>query len=186
VRNCKTAELSKFHSSKEITAHDCFLSATVKIQWGNFKNLLIILVITRSLATPYAGPHKLFKRFLKLPHCIFTVAERKQSWAVISFEEWNLESSGKITPVNKIITFRLPNNLIIKNHIHRLVFRFKFWFLQWYFFFFFSHKTLFFIKHLKLIIWQSKSNNFIYRSNFPWLSDSQSFLIIWVSHLGKN
>jgi hypothetical protein len=34
VRNCKTAEISKFHSSKEITAHDCFLSATVKIQWG--------------------------------------------------------------------------------------------------------------------------------------------------------
>jgi hypothetical protein len=26
---------------------------------------------------------------LKLPCCIFTVAERKQSKAVISFEEWN-------------------------------------------------------------------------------------------------
>jgi hypothetical protein len=29
----------------------------------------IILVIIRSLATPYAGPHKLFKMFLKLPRC---------------------------------------------------------------------------------------------------------------------
>ena len=48
---------------------------------------VIILVIIRSLATPYAGPHKLFKMFLKLPRCIFTVAERKQSGAVISFEE---------------------------------------------------------------------------------------------------
>ena len=44
---------------------------------------VIILVIIRSLATPYAGPHKLFKSFLN----IFTVAERKQSKAVISFEE---------------------------------------------------------------------------------------------------
>jgi hypothetical protein len=48
---------------------------------------VIILVIMRSLATPYAGPHKLFKSFLKLPCCIFTVAERKESKAVISFEE---------------------------------------------------------------------------------------------------
>jgi hypothetical protein len=48
---------------------------------------MIILVIIRSLATPYAGPHKLFKSFLKLPCCIFTVAERKQSKVVISFEE---------------------------------------------------------------------------------------------------
>ena len=48
---------------------------------------VIILVIIRFLATPYAGPHKLFKRFLKLPRCIFTVFERKQSGAVISFEE---------------------------------------------------------------------------------------------------
>ena len=48
---------------------------------------VIILVIIRSLATPYAGPHKLFKSVLKLPCCIFTVAERKQSKAVISFEE---------------------------------------------------------------------------------------------------
>jgi hypothetical protein len=39
---------------------------------------MIISVIIRSLATPYAGPHKLFKSFLKLPCCIFTVAERKQ------------------------------------------------------------------------------------------------------------
>ena len=46
---------------------------------------MIILVIIRSLATPFAGPHKLFKSFLN----IFTVAERKQSKAVISFEEWN-------------------------------------------------------------------------------------------------
>ena len=53
---------------------------------------VIILVIIRSLATPYAGPHKLFKSFLKLPCCIFTVAERKQSKAVISFEEWNWKS----------------------------------------------------------------------------------------------
>jgi hypothetical protein len=30
------------------------------------------------------------------------------------------------------------------------------------------------------------SDNFIYRGNFSWLSDSQSFLIIWVSRLGKN
>ena len=48
---------------------------------------VIILVIMRSLATPYAGPHKLLKRFLKLPRSIFTVAERKQSGAVISLEE---------------------------------------------------------------------------------------------------
>jgi hypothetical protein len=48
---------------------------------------VIILVSIRSLATPYAGPHKLFKSFLKLPCCIFTVAERKQPKAVISFEE---------------------------------------------------------------------------------------------------
>ena len=48
---------------------------------------VIILVIIRSLDTPYAGPHKLFKRILKLLRCIFTVAERKQSGAVISFEE---------------------------------------------------------------------------------------------------
>ena len=48
---------------------------------------MIILVIIGSLATPYAGPHKLFKSFLKLPCCIFTVAERKQSKAVIPFEE---------------------------------------------------------------------------------------------------
>jgi hypothetical protein len=48
---------------------------------------VIILVIIRSLATPYAGPHILFKSFLKLPCCIVTVAERKQSKTVISFEE---------------------------------------------------------------------------------------------------
>jgi hypothetical protein len=48
---------------------------------------VIILVIIQSLATPYTGPHKLFKSFLKLPRCIFTVAERKQSKSVISFEE---------------------------------------------------------------------------------------------------
>jgi hypothetical protein len=48
---------------------------------------VIILVIIRSLATPYAGPHKLFKSFLTLPRCIFTVAEGKQSKVVISFEE---------------------------------------------------------------------------------------------------
>ena len=48
---------------------------------------VIILVIMRSLATPYAGPHKLFKIFMKLPRCIFTVAERKQPKAVIFFGE---------------------------------------------------------------------------------------------------
>ena len=48
---------------------------------------MIILVNIRSLDTPYTEPHKLFKRFLKLSCCIFTVAERKQSKAVISFEE---------------------------------------------------------------------------------------------------
>jgi hypothetical protein len=48
---------------------------------------VIILVIIRSLATPYAGPPKLFKSLLKLPRCILTVPERKQSKAVISFEE---------------------------------------------------------------------------------------------------
>ena len=48
---------------------------------------VIILVNIGSLATPCAGPHKLFKNFLKLPRCIFTVAEKKQSKAVISFEE---------------------------------------------------------------------------------------------------
>jgi hypothetical protein len=37
---------------------------------------MIILVIIRPLVTPYAGPHKLFKSFLKLP-CCFTVAEKK-------------------------------------------------------------------------------------------------------------
>jgi hypothetical protein len=50
---------------------------------------VIIVVIIRSLATPYAGPHKLFKSVLKLPCCIFTVAEIQQSKAVISFEERN-------------------------------------------------------------------------------------------------
>ena len=49
---------------------------------------VIILVIIRSLVTTY----KLFKSFLKLPRCTFTVAERKQSKAVISFEEWNWKS----------------------------------------------------------------------------------------------
>lgn len=66
---------------------------------------VIILVIIRSLATPYAGPHKLFKRFLKLPRCIFTVAERKQSGAVISFEEWNWKSCSAA------LQFRTPFEL---------------------------------------------------------------------------
>jgi hypothetical protein len=42
-RACEIAnaeQLFQFHSSKEITAFDCFLSATVKIQRGNFKKLL--------------------------------------------------------------------------------------------------------------------------------------------------
>ena len=42
---------------------------------------VLILVIILSLATPYAGLRKLFKIFLKLPRCFFTVAERKQSKA---------------------------------------------------------------------------------------------------------
>ena len=65
--------------------------------FGNLKVIIlstsakhvIIIVIIWSMAIPYAGRHKLFKRFLKLLRCIFTVAERKQSGAVISFEEWN-------------------------------------------------------------------------------------------------
>ena len=48
---------------------------------------VIILVIIPPLATSYGGPRKLFKSFLKLPRCIFIVAERKQSKAVIPFEE---------------------------------------------------------------------------------------------------
>ena len=41
VRNCTAArQLFQFHSSRKITAPDCFLSATIKIQRGNFKNLL--------------------------------------------------------------------------------------------------------------------------------------------------
>jgi hypothetical protein len=48
---------------------------------------IFILGIMLSLATPYAGPQKLFDRILKLPGCIFIVAERKQSGAVIFFEE---------------------------------------------------------------------------------------------------
>jgi hypothetical protein len=42
VRNCKASEqLFHFNSTKEITAPDCFLSATVKIQRGNFKHTLV-------------------------------------------------------------------------------------------------------------------------------------------------
>ena len=70
---------------------------------------VIILVIIRSLATPYAGPHKLFKSFLKLPPCIFTVAERKQSKAVISFVEWNWKSCSAAlqfrTPCERFFSF---------------------------------------------------------------------------------
>jgi hypothetical protein len=70
---------------------------------------IIILVIIRSLATPYAGPHKLFRSFLKLPCCIFTVAERKQSKAVISFEEWNWKSCSAalqfLTPFERFFCF---------------------------------------------------------------------------------
>jgi hypothetical protein len=69
---------------------------------------VIILVIIRSLATPYAVPHKLFKN-LKLPRYIFTVAERKQSKAVISFEEWNWKSCSAAlqfrTPLNDFFSF---------------------------------------------------------------------------------
>jgi hypothetical protein len=67
---------------------------------------VIILVIIRSLATPYAGPHKLFKSFLKLPCCIFTVAERKQSKTVISFEEWNRKSCSAA------LQFRTPCTVV--------------------------------------------------------------------------
>jgi hypothetical protein len=67
---------------------------------------VIILVIIQSLATPYAGPHKLFKSFLKLPCCI---AERKQSNAVISFEEWNWKSCPAAlqfrTPFERFFSF---------------------------------------------------------------------------------
>jgi hypothetical protein len=70
---------------------------------------VIILVIIRSLATPYGGPHKLFKSFLKLPRCIFTVAERKQSKTVISFEEWNWKSCSAAlqfrTPCERFFSF---------------------------------------------------------------------------------
>jgi hypothetical protein len=69
---------------------------------------MIILVIIRSLVTPYAGPHKLFKSFLKLP-CCFTVAEKKRSKAVISFEEWNRKSCSAAlqfrTPFERFICF---------------------------------------------------------------------------------
>jgi hypothetical protein len=70
---------------------------------------VIILVIIRSLAIPYAGPHKLVKSFLKLPRCIFTVAERKQSKAVISFEEGNWKSCSAAlkfrTPLERFLSF---------------------------------------------------------------------------------
>jgi hypothetical protein len=58
--------------------HHLFIKRKVAIGIFAFR-----LVIIRSLVTTY----KLFKSFLKLPRCIFTVAERKQSKAVISFEE---------------------------------------------------------------------------------------------------
>jgi hypothetical protein len=68
------------------------MATTLAVFWISFREKLmitvakhaIILVIIRSLATPYAGPHKLFKMFLKLPRCFVTVAERKQSGVVIS------------------------------------------------------------------------------------------------------
>ena len=70
---------------------------------------VIILVIMWSLATPYAGLHKLLKRFLKLPRSIFTVAERKQSGAVISLEEWNWKSGSATlqfrTPFERFFSF---------------------------------------------------------------------------------
>jgi hypothetical protein len=81
---------------------------------------MIILVIIRSLATPYAGPHKLFKSFLKLPCCIFTVAERKQSKAVISFEEWNWKSCSAA------LQFRTPFErfFCFLSHVHLRPFSF--------------------------------------------------------------
>jgi hypothetical protein len=46
---------------------------------------------------------------LKLPRCIFTVAERKQSKAVISFEEWNWKSCSAAlqfrTPCERCFSF---------------------------------------------------------------------------------
>ena len=70
---------------------------------------VIILVIIRSLATRYAGPHKLFKSFLKLPRCIFTVAERKQS-----FEEWNWKTCSAA------LQFRTPFERFfsVLSHVH--------------------------------------------------------------------
>ena len=75
---------------------------------------VIILVSIRSLATPYAGPHKLFKIFLKLPRCIFTVAERKQPNAVISFGEWNWKSCSAA------LQFRTPFDRFFSllSHVH--------------------------------------------------------------------
>ena len=71
---------------------------------------IIILGIMLSLATPYAGPQKLFDRILKLPGCIFIVAERKQSGAVIFFEEWNWKSCLAAlqfrTPFERFIIFK--------------------------------------------------------------------------------
>jgi hypothetical protein len=47
---------------------------------------------------------------LKLPRCIFIVAERKQSGAVIFFEEWNwkscLEALQFRTPFERFIIFK--------------------------------------------------------------------------------
>jgi hypothetical protein len=46
---------------------------------------------------------------LKLPRCIFTVAERKQSKAVISFVEWNWKSCSAAlqfrTPCERFFSF---------------------------------------------------------------------------------
>jgi hypothetical protein len=77
-------------------------------------------VIILSLATPYAEPHNLFKSFLKLPCCIFTVAERKQSKAVISFEEWNWKSCSAA------LQFRTPCGRFFSclSHVHLRPFSF--------------------------------------------------------------
>ena len=87
---------------------------------------VILLVIIRSLATPYAGPHKLFKSFLKLPRCIFTVAERKQSKAIISFEKWNWKSCSAA------LQFRTPFErfFCFLSHVHLRSFSFILYFIR--------------------------------------------------------
>ena len=57
----------------------------------------------------YCGKTCDYISFLKLPLCIFTVAERKQSKAVICFEEWNWRSCSAAlqfrTPFERLFSF---------------------------------------------------------------------------------